>query len=109
VRGISVPTPHGVSIGGDWPYQWKKGFCYYDDLEQHGFHAEANDFRHKAAVVTGSTSGIGIGIAEAFAKARINVVLNGFGERIGSRSHGRGRQGDRAARVSGIAGGIRVR
>jgi 3-hydroxybutyrate dehydrogenase len=35
--------------------------------------------RGKNAVVTGSTSGIGLGIAEAFAKEGINLVLNGFG------------------------------
>ncbi len=34
----------------------------------------------KSAVVTGSTSGIGLGIAEGFAKAGANVVLNGFGD-----------------------------
>jgi 3-hydroxybutyrate dehydrogenase len=34
----------------------------------------------KTAVVTGSTSGIGLGIARAFAKDGANVVLNGFGE-----------------------------
>jgi len=34
----------------------------------------------KTALVTGSTSGIGLGIAEAFAKSGCNVVLNGFGE-----------------------------
>ncbi len=33
-----------------------------------------------SAVVTGSTSGIGHGIAEAFAKEGVNVVLNGFGD-----------------------------
>ena len=33
----------------------------------------------KNAVVTGSTSGIGLGIAEGFAKEGINLVLNGFG------------------------------
>ncbi|MEM1193495.1 MAG: 3-hydroxybutyrate dehydrogenase [Pseudomonadota bacterium] len=32
------------------------------------------------AVVTGSTSGIGLGIAEAFAKDGMNVMLNGFGD-----------------------------
>ena len=34
----------------------------------------------KNAIVTGSTSGIGLGIAEAFAAAGMNVMLNGFGE-----------------------------
>ncbi|HZA02542.1 MAG TPA: 3-hydroxybutyrate dehydrogenase [Hyphomicrobiaceae bacterium] len=33
----------------------------------------------KAAIVTGSTSGIGLGIARAFAEAGMNVMLNGFG------------------------------
>ena len=35
----------------------------------------------KTALVTGSTSGIGLGIAEALAKQGANIVLNGFGER----------------------------
>ena len=34
----------------------------------------------KVAVVTGSTSGIGLGIAEALAAQGAHVVLNGFGE-----------------------------
>ncbi|OGA21118.1 MAG: 3-hydroxybutyrate dehydrogenase [Betaproteobacteria bacterium RIFCSPLOWO2_02_FULL_67_26] len=33
----------------------------------------------KAALVTGSTSGIGLGIAEAFAKEGAHIVLNGLG------------------------------
>ncbi|MGF1544769.1 MAG: 3-hydroxybutyrate dehydrogenase [Parvularculaceae bacterium] len=33
-----------------------------------------------SAVVTGSTSGIGLGIAEALAKNGMNVTLNGFGD-----------------------------
>ena len=32
------------------------------------------------AIVTGSTSGIGLGIARALAEAGCNIVLNGFGE-----------------------------
>ncbi len=35
----------------------------------------------KSAIVTGSTSGIGLGIARAFAAAGMNVMLNGFGDR----------------------------
>ena len=34
----------------------------------------------KAAVVTGSTSGIGLGIARAFAAAGVDLVINGFGD-----------------------------
>lgn len=33
----------------------------------------------RSAIVTGSTSGIGLGIAEAFCAAGMNVMLNGFG------------------------------
>jgi 3-hydroxybutyrate dehydrogenase len=35
----------------------------------------------KTAIVTGSTSGIGLGIARVFAEAGLQVMLNGFGER----------------------------
>src|SRR3712207_5956752 len=34
----------------------------------------------KSALVTGSTSGIGLAYAKAFAKEGANVLLNGFGE-----------------------------
>jgi len=36
--------------------------------------------KNKAALVTGSTSGIGLGLARALASAGANVMLNGFGE-----------------------------
>lgn len=35
----------------------------------------------KTAIITGSTSGIGLGVATAFAKEGVNVVLNGFGDK----------------------------
>jgi 3-hydroxybutyrate dehydrogenase len=34
----------------------------------------------KTALVTGSTSGIGLGMAEALAGQGANIVLNGFGD-----------------------------
>ena len=37
-------------------------------------------FSDKVALITGSTSGIGLGIARALAGAGANVVLNGFGD-----------------------------
>ena len=36
--------------------------------------------QRKSAIVTGSTSGIGLGIADALAAAGMNVMLNGFGD-----------------------------
>src|SRR3954447_6680420 len=35
--------------------------------------------KQKSAIVTGSTSGIGLGIAHAFAAEGADVMLNGFG------------------------------
>jgi 3-hydroxybutyrate dehydrogenase len=37
--------------------------------------------RGKVAIVTGSTSGIGLGIARALAEAGADIMLNGFGEK----------------------------
>jgi len=38
------------------------------------------DLKRKTAVITGSTSGVGLGLAREFAHAGANVVLNGFGD-----------------------------
>src|SRR5689334_19411148 len=40
----------------------------------------ARHLQGRAAIVTGSTSGIGLGIARAFAQAGADVMLNGFGD-----------------------------
>jgi 3-hydroxybutyrate dehydrogenase len=44
----------------------------------------------KTAVVTGSTSGIGLGIARALAKEGANIVVNGFGDQAAIESERRG-------------------
>lgn len=36
--------------------------------------------KNKTAIITGSTSGIGLGVAQQLAKAGANIVLNGFGD-----------------------------
>ena len=36
--------------------------------------------KHKSAIVTGSTSGIGLGLARAFAQQGADILLNGFGD-----------------------------
>lgn len=38
------------------------------------------DLKGKTALITGSTSGIGLGIAQGMADAGINIVMNGFGD-----------------------------
>ena len=43
-------------------------------------------FKGKTALVTGSTSGIGLGIAKALARQGANIVLNGFGDAEGPKN-----------------------
>jgi 3-hydroxybutyrate dehydrogenase len=47
----------------------------------------------KTALVTGSTSGIGLGIARVLARAGANVVLNGFGDADAVKAEFKGMQG----------------
>lgn len=42
--------------------------------------------KNKTALVTGSTSGIGLGIAKALAQQGANIVLNGFGDAEGPKA-----------------------
>ena len=42
--------------------------------------------QNKTALVTGSTSGIGLGIAKALARQGANIMLNGFGDVNGARA-----------------------
>ncbi len=41
----------------------------------------SHHLKGKTALITGSTSGIGLGIAQNFAKHGVNIVMNGFGDR----------------------------
>ena len=51
----------------------------------------------KTALVTGSTSGIGLGIAQALARQGANIVLNGFGDVEGPKARGRRRSASKVA------------
>jgi 3-hydroxybutyrate dehydrogenase len=52
-------------------------------LNQLGSIGEKRMLKGKTALVTGSTSGIGLGIAKALAEQGANIVLNGFGDAAG--------------------------
>ena len=40
----------------------------------------------KTALVTGSTSGIGLGIAKSLARQGANIIMNGFGDAEGAKA-----------------------
>jgi 3-hydroxybutyrate dehydrogenase len=48
---------------------------------EHAALRPARELAGRIAIVTGSTSGIGLGIARAFAEAGMHVMLNGFGDK----------------------------
>jgi 3-hydroxybutyrate dehydrogenase len=51
------------------------------EIESAAAQAPNAEFVGRSAIVTGSTSGIGLGIVKALAGAGMNVLLNGFGQR----------------------------
>jgi 3-hydroxybutyrate dehydrogenase len=54
----------------------------------------------KIAIVTGSTSGIGLGIATALAAAGCDVMLNGFGDAVAIADMAQGLIADHGIRVA---------
>jgi 3-hydroxybutyrate dehydrogenase len=49
-------------------------------IAEYAKQGQGRELAGKTAIVTGSTSGIGLGIARAFAEAGMHVMLNGFGD-----------------------------
>lgn len=41
----------------------------------------SDNIKGKTVIITGSTSGIGLGLAQGFAKGGANIVINGFGDK----------------------------
>lgn len=48
-------------------------------MEKYATKGNTMSLQGKTALITGSTSGIGLGIAKIFAAQKINIVMNGFG------------------------------
>jgi hypothetical protein len=66
---------HPLAIRADMAGQQPAIASLTNGMEAHGM-----TLRGRMAVVTGSTSGIGLGIARGLAAAGADLVLNGFGD-----------------------------
>src|SRR4051794_19317457 len=79
---LEVPPPPSartVRSAGSSNLPGRDGPCCPDRPDPIATNKEDKDVLNgQTAIVTGSTSGIGLGIARALAKAGANVVLNGF-------------------------------
>src|SRR5262249_59563386 len=79
LRGSAITPEAHPTLGGS------RGIGHAADLRQdvccqwHRSKRMAMTLQGKTAVVTGSTSGIGLGIAQALAKDGANIVMNGLG------------------------------
>jgi 3-hydroxybutyrate dehydrogenase len=62
-----------------WPQALRPGRGDASDDQQRGFQA-VGDLKGQVAVISGSTSGIGLALARAAASAGADVVLNGLGD-----------------------------
>jgi len=50
-------------------------------VRMYAWHTGGIMLKGKSAIVTGSTSGIGLGIAQALAEQGVHILFNGFGDR----------------------------
>src|SRR6478609_7869093 len=58
--------------------------CFFPSILIHS--GEDHMLKGKTALVTGSTSGIGLGIAKSLARQGANIMLNGFGDAEGPKA-----------------------
>src|SRR2546430_12241132 len=85
--GISVNPGRHADFGGDHGCasrrahhsRGREGFAMNIELKMQGTPSVSRSLAGKISLVTGSTSGIGLGIARALAEAGSDVVLNGLG------------------------------